>query len=165
MAFLTSENVTGSRRKFLGFCVPLAGMLMSAREAMAGIKVFRAAETKTAAADPKNFAGKVTQKPIGTDDAGVPARALRVDFEDGGRTNWHTHTGPQWLLVTEGAIRVQKMGEPVQDLKTGDAVVIQPGEKHWHGSVPGTRGVHIAVMLNATTNWMEPVTDQQYKGT
>jgi quercetin dioxygenase-like cupin family protein len=44
----------------------------------------------------------------------------------------------------------------------GDAVVIHPGEKHWHGAAPGARGAHIAVNMNATTDWLEPVSDEDY---
>jgi len=40
--------------------------------------------------------------------------------------------------------------------------VIQPGEKHWHGATPSSRGIHLAVNVNAATQWMEPVTDEQY---
>jgi quercetin dioxygenase-like cupin family protein len=43
-------------------------------------------------------------------------------------------------------------------------VVIPPGEKHWHGAVPGARGVHLALNVNVTTEWLEPVTDEQYRG-
>jgi quercetin dioxygenase-like cupin family protein len=59
---------------------------------------------------------------------------------------------------------VQRWGEPPQDVGVGDAVVIPPGEKHWHGAVPGERAVHLAVNVNATTEWLEPVSDEQYGG-
>ena len=32
--------------------------------------------------------------------------------------------------------------------------MIAPGEKHWHGATPGSRGVHIAVNINAQTTWL-----------
>ncbi len=87
---------------------------------------------------------------------------VRVD--DGARTNWHRHSGAQWLLVTEGRIRVQRTGHASVDLDVGDAVVIAPGEKHWHGAVPGGRGVHLAVNVDAITEWLEPVSDGDYAG-
>ncbi len=58
---------------------------------------------------------------------------------------------------------MQRWGESPQDVEAGDAVVIPPGEKHWHGAVPGARGVHLALNVNVTTEWLEPVTDDQYQ--
>ena len=86
-----------------------------------------------------------------------------VEFEPGARTNWHRHSGPQLLLVKEGRGLVQKWGEPVREISAGDAVGIEPNEKHWHGAAPGTRMTHFAVNLNLTTDWLEPVSDDQYR--
>ncbi len=86
----------------------------------------------------------------------------RVEFDPGARTNWHTHSGAQWLFVIEGRVRVQTSGEVVQDVDAGGAVVIAPGERHWHGAAPGMRAVHLAVNVNVTTAWLEPVTDEEY---
>ena len=66
------------------------------------------------------------------------------------------------LLVTEGRMRVQTSGETSRDVDAGGAVVIAPGEKHWHGAAPGMRAVQLAVNVNATTDWLEPVTDEDY---
>ena len=96
------------------------------------------------------------------DEGSVPVHVYRVVFESGGRTNWHTHSGPQWLFVVEGRIRIQKWGDAHVDLDTGDAVVIPPGEKHWHGAVPGQTGVHLAVNIQVVTEWLEPVSDSDY---
>jgi len=89
----------------------------------------------------------------------VPVHTYHVEFADGGRTHWHRHTGPQWLFVTHGRIRVQKWGEPAVDLGEGDTVVVEPGEKHWHGAAPAGSGTHLAVNINSTTDWLEPVTE------
>jgi quercetin dioxygenase-like cupin family protein len=64
--------------------------------------------------------------------------------------------------VVEGRVRVQAKGSVSQDLEAGDAVVIAPGERHWHGAVPGSAGTHIAVNVNAATTWLEPVSDEDY---
>ena len=84
-------------------------------------------------------------------------------FEPGGRTNWHRHSAPQLLLVKEGRGLLQKWGEPVRTLGAGDAVCIEPNEKHWHGAAPETRMAHFAVNLTLTTEWLEPVSDDQYR--
>jgi quercetin dioxygenase-like cupin family protein len=126
------------------------------------MKIFRAAEVASQGGDPKTFTGDVIRATLASDTTGTPVNVYRVEFEPGARTNWHTHSGPQWLLVVEGRIRVQKLGEPATEVVKGDAVVISPGEKHWHGAAASERGVHLAVNVNASTSWMEPVTDDQY---
>src|SRR5436853_6855116 len=126
------------------------------------MKIFRAAEVAAQPGDSKTFTGEVIRATLAGDTAGTPVNVYRVEFEPGARTHWHTHSGPQWLFVVEGRIRIQKLGEPATEVVAGDTVVIQPGEKHWHGAPAGERGVHLAVNVNATTSWMEPVTDEQY---
>jgi quercetin dioxygenase-like cupin family protein len=128
------------------------------------MKIFRGAQTPSESGDSDTFTGAVTRATLASDKAGTPVNVYRVAFEPGARTHWHTHDGPQWLLVVEGRIRIQKLGEPAQEVEAGDAVVIPPGERHWHGATRDSRGVHLAVNVNASTNWMEPVTDQQYQG-
>ncbi len=85
-----------------------------------------------------------------------------MSFEPGGRTNWHRHTGVQLLLIVEGEGRVQKDGEPVRVIRVGDSVSIAPGEKHWHGASPESAMTHVAINLAATTEWLEPVSDEDY---
>jgi len=41
------------------------------------------------------------------------------------------------------------------------------GEKHWHGAIATTAMTHIAIQEQIdgkTVNWMEKVSDEQYKG-
>src|SRR6266480_1876194 len=127
------------------------------------MKIFRAAATASSAGDANTFTGDVVRSTLAGDTVGTPVNVYRVEFAPGARTHWHAHTGPQWLLVLEGRIRVQKLGEAATEVVAGDAVVIQPGEKHWHGAAANARGVHLAVNVNAATNWMEPVTDEEYR--
>jgi quercetin dioxygenase-like cupin family protein len=127
------------------------------------MKIFRAVQTPSLGGDPKTFTGDVTRATLASDTAGTPVNVYRVEFEPGARTHWHHHDGPQWLLVIAGRIRVQKDGEPATEVVAGDAVVIQPGERHWHGATPTERGVHLAVNVNAKTHWLEPVSDAQYQ--
>jgi quercetin dioxygenase-like cupin family protein len=129
------------------------------------MQIFKSSDKPFAAADVNSFVGDARTRLLASDDEVTPVHIYHVQFEPGSRTNWHTHSGPQWLLVTEGRIRVQRLGEPPRDVEAGDAVVFAPGEKHWHGAVPGTRGVHLAVNVNVKTTWLEPVTDDEYHGT
>jgi 4-carboxymuconolactone decarboxylase len=99
--------------------------------------------------------------------ATTPGRAsgARVTFEPGARTAWHSHPLGQTLLVTSGAGRVQRWGDPVDEIRAGDVVWIPPGQKHWHGASPTTGMSHVAVteqLDGKSVDWMEKVTDEQY---
>jgi len=99
---------------------------------------------------------------VASSEEGTPVHVYRVAFSERARTHWHTHSGPQWLLVIDGRVRVQVQGHHAHDLDTGDAVVFAAGEKHWHGAAPGSHGTHLAVNINVKTDWLEPVTDEEY---
>ena len=128
------------------------------------MRVFRSRDTPLRPADATSFAGAVQTKLLAASDEGTPVHLYHVEFGDGGRTNWHTHSGPQWLFIIDGRVRVQKWGEPPQEVEAGDAVAIAPGEKHWHGAASGSRGTHLAVNVNVKTEWLEPVSEEQYRG-
>ncbi len=113
-------------------------------------------------ADRLSFVGPARTKLLASGDEGAAVHLYRVEFDIGARTNWHRHSGPQWLFIVEGRIRAQRWGEPPRDVDAGDAVVFTPGEKHWHGSAPGSQGTHIAVNVNVTTEWLEPVSEEEY---
>ncbi len=95
-------------------------------------------------------------------DAGV----FRVFFEPGARTNWHTHPEGQILLILTGTCRVGRVNEPPTEVEAGGVIYFAPDEKHWHGANPASYMVHTAVNPAANsdggTDWLEPVTDEQY---
>lgn len=102
-------------------------------------------------------------------EAPDPAHAggARVTFEPGARTAWHSHPLGQTLLVTSGLGRVQRWGEPIQEIGSGNVIWFEPGEKHWHGATPTTALTHIAIaerLDGKTTTWMEQVSEEQYQG-
>jgi quercetin dioxygenase-like cupin family protein len=99
----------------------------------------------------------------------APARVggAAVTFEPGARTAWHTHPLGQTLIVTAGCGRVQRDGGPIEEIRAGDIVWFEPGERHWHGASPTIAMTHIAIaeMLDGkVVEWMEHVTDKQYGG-
>jgi quercetin dioxygenase-like cupin family protein len=101
-------------------------------------------------------------------NAPAPARVVgaSVTFEPGARTAWHSHPLGQNLFVTAGCGWAQRWGGPVEEIRPGDVIWFSPGEKHWHGATPTTGMTHIAIQehLNGkTADWMEQVTDEQYK--
>ncbi|HEX8666666.1 MAG TPA: cupin domain-containing protein [Beijerinckiaceae bacterium] len=127
--------------------------------------ITRATTVETRRGRAEWFTGAVWQDPIV--EAPDPARikAVRVTFEPGARTAWHTHPLGQTLHVVSGIGRVQTWGGPVLEIRPGDTVWIPPDEKHWHGAAPTSGMVHIALHehRNGThVTWMEHVTDEQY---
>lgn len=92
----------------------------------------------------------------------------RVFFEPGGRTHWHTHPEGQVLYVLTGTCLAAKEGEAPVRVDAGGVVYFAPDEKHWHGATPDTFMVHMAINIANTTEggteWLEPVTDEQYAG-
>ncbi|HEY1887596.1 MAG TPA: cupin domain-containing protein [Roseiarcus sp.] len=113
------------------------------------------------------FTGMVRIDPLF--QANAPARSAgnAVTFEPGARTAWHTHPLGQVLIVTAGCGRAQREGGPIEEIRPGDVVVFAPGEKHWHGAAPTTALTHIAIqeaLEGKAVEWMEKVTDEQYRG-
>jgi quercetin dioxygenase-like cupin family protein len=114
---------------------------------------------------PDYFTGSVRMDPV--IDAPDPARirSAIVTFEPGARTAWHTHPLGQTLLVLSGLGRAQKAGGPVEEIRPGDTVWFEPGERHWHGASPTAAMTHLAMheALNGKhVDWLEHVSDEQY---
>jgi quercetin dioxygenase-like cupin family protein len=98
--------------------------------------------------------------------AGGQVQGASVTFEPGARTAWHTHPLGQTLIVTAGRGWAQREGGPTEEIRPGDVVWFPPGEKHWHGATPTTAMTHIAIqekLDGKVVDWMEPVSDEQYK--
>jgi len=92
-----------------------------------------------------------------------------VTFEPGCRNNWHIHHadkgGGQILVCVGGYGWYQEDGKPVQSLKPGDVVNIQPGVRHWHGAKNHSWFSHLSIGVpgeNASTEWLEPVNSEEY---
>jgi quercetin dioxygenase-like cupin family protein len=123
--------------------------------------------TKPSAAGPADwFTGSVRIDPLF--DANVARRgvAATVTFEPGARTAWHTHPLGQTLIITTGIGWVQREGGQVEEVRPGDVVWFEPDEKHWHGASATKAMSHIAIQENLNgkvVDWMEHVTDEQYK--
>ena len=126
------------------------------------MKIFRSSDSAFAPADARSFVGAARSRRLAVDERATPVRVYHVEFEAGARTNWHVHSGVQWLFIVEGRVRVQAWGGPAKEVSAGDAIVFGPGEKHWHGAAPGSRGAHMAVNVDSTTEWLEAVTDEEY---
>lgn len=98
-----------------------------------------------------------------------PIAMSNVTFEPGCRNNWHIHHarkgGGQMLICTAGEGWYQEAGKPAQSLAPGAVVYIPAGVKHWHGAKKDSWFAHIAFDLpgeDASNEWLEPVTDEEY---
>lgn len=112
------------------------------------------------------FTGSVRIDPLIETKEPARVRGNHVTFEPGARTVWHTHPLGQTLIVTSGLGWVQRQGGPVEEIRPGDVVWFEPGEKHWHGATASTAMSHIAIQeaLNGSAvDWMETVSDQDYR--
>lgn len=111
------------------------------------------------------FTGSVRIDPLFQANDPLRTSGARVTFEPGARSAWHTHPPGQTLIVTAGTGRVQRWGGPIEEIRSGDVVWIEPGQKHWHGTSPTTGMTHIAIQEEVggkNVDWMKHVSDEQY---
>jgi quercetin dioxygenase-like cupin family protein len=115
------------------------------------------------------FTGDVYLDPVAEPTAASRFGAALVHFAPGARTAWHTHPHGQTIFVTEGVGRCQREGGPVKELRAGDRVHFEPGERHWHGAAPDRFMAHLAAHAvddeGISVHWGEQVTDEQYGAT
>ena len=129
------------------------------------MQIIKSNSRPTRKASSEYFTGTVWQDPI--IEAAEPARvrALKVAFEPGARTAWHTHPLGQTLYIINGTGLIGLRNEAPQLVKAGDTVWIPPDEEHWHGASATKSMTHIAIQeaLNGSVaEWLEKVSDDQY---
>lgn len=131
------------------------------------MKIIRAGDAASRKGPAEWFTGQVRIDPLFNSHDAARAQGAAVTFEPGARTAWHTHPLGQTLIVTAGFGRAQRWGGPVEELRPGDVVWFEPGEKHWHGASPQTAMTHIAIQEpqdGKTVDWLEHVSEEQYGG-
>ena len=142
------------------FCKYLFGNKVNA------MQIIKTGARPTRKASSEYFTGNVWQDPIIEADEPARIRALRVSFEPGARTAWHTHPLGQTLYVISGVGLVGLRNETPQLIKAGDTVWIPPGEEHWHGASATNSMTHIAIQeaLNGSiAEWLDKVSDGEYQ--
>jgi quercetin dioxygenase-like cupin family protein len=88
-----------------------------------------------------------------------------VYFEPGARSNWHTHSAGQILIITDGVGYHQIKGQPKQIIRKGDVVKCPPNVAHWHGASPDSGLQQLYIVPNTEkgiVTWLQPVTDEEY---
>ena len=129
------------------------------------MKIIKAGSRPTRKASSEYFTGTVWQDPIIEADQPARVRALKVAFEPGARTAWHTHPLGQTLYIISGTGLMGLRNEKTQLVRAGDTVWIPPHEEHWHGASSTNSMTHIAIQeaLNGSVaEWLEKVSDDQY---
>lgn len=129
------------------------------------MKITRPGQTPSSVGQAGWFTGPVRIDPLFPAEAPGRTSGAHVTFEPGTRTAWHTHPAGQALIVTFGRGRVQCEGGPVEEIRAGDVVWFQAGEKHWHGAAPDSAMCHIAIQEaidGSPVTWMEQVTNADY---
>ena len=113
------------------------------------------------AAQQSNFVGG---NPTQMDAKAV--RTLRLKFPAGSRSNWHSHSHGQLLMVEEGRSRTQERGGPLLEMGPGQPWFTKAGVEHWHGAAPNGEFRQVALSRGdeAETVWLEKVSDEQYAG-
>ncbi|MEQ8896098.1 MAG: cupin domain-containing protein [Roseovarius sp.] len=127
--------------------------------------IMRAGDRESRAASAEYFTGRVWQDPVIEAPEPARARALKVTFEPGARTAWHTHPLGQTLYVLSGVGLVGLRGQAPQVIRPGDTVWFAPGEEHWHGAAPGTMMCHLALQEaqeGRVADWLEQVSEEDY---
>lgn len=112
------------------------------------------------------FTGRVRMDPLHAPPEPARVAMAHVTFEPGARTAWHTHPLGQTLIVTAGCGWAQRDGGPVEEIRNGDVVWFEPGERHWHGATATTAMSHIAIqekLDGKAVDWLEQVSDDAYR--
>ena len=149
----------------ISLCILGSGAKSQTSNEQEAIRITRSASQPPQPAPADNFTGVAWIDSSFQTTAPARLSGARVMFEPGARTAWHTHPLGQTLIVTAGTGRVQRWGDPIDEIRQGDVVWIPPGQKHWHGAAPNSSMTHIAIteqLDGKTVAWMEKVMDAQY---
>tara|TARA_B110000914_G_scaffold209328_1_gene207566 strand:- start:33 stop:431 length:399 start_codon:yes stop_codon:yes gene_type:complete len=132
------------------------------------MQIIKAGSRPTKKASDKWFTGVVWQDAIFEAPEPARVRALRVSFEPGSRTAWHTHPLGQTLYILHGQGLIGLREEKPQLMHIGDTIWIPPNEEHWHGATEENSMTHIAIQeaLNGeVAKWLELVNEKEYQVT
>lgn len=114
-------------------------------------------ESMAAQQAPSRFmGGNPSQDSIGD------VRTQRLRFPAGSRSNWHTHTAGQLLMLEGGRGLTQVRGEPIYEMRPFEPWYTAAGVEHWHGAHPAEEARQLTI-YGGTVNWLEPVEDAAYQ--
>ena len=88
--------------------------------------------------------------PLQQADLSAPGRQLvqvRVDFDPGYTSPWHTHPGEEIIYVIEGTIEYQVQGQPTKTYKPGEVLFVPYGTPHLAKNVGTTNAAELATYI------------------
>ena len=88
-------------------------------------------------------------------------RTTRLRFKAGSRSNWHTHTNGQLLMVEEGRGLTQERGGAVREMLPWQPFFTKAGVEHWHGAAPDVDMLQLTI-YEGQVKWLGPVSDKEY---
>lgn len=91
-------------------------------------------------------------------------QTARLLFPAGVRSNWHSHSWGQLLMIEEGRGLAQDRGGEVRQYGPGTPFWTPEGVEHWHGAHPDEAAVQLTI-YEGEVNWLEPVSDTEYRVT
>lgn len=95
-------------------------------------------------------------------DQAEEVQTLRILFPAGVRSNWHTHSWGQLLMVERGRGVAQDRGGATRVYGPGEPFWTPAGVEHWHGAHPDEDVLQLTI-YEGTVNWLEPVSDEEYR--
>ncbi len=109
------------------------------------------------------FTGEVTRSDVLTRRLPSGLSGNVFSYGPGARSHWHVHEGEQALIVVRGEGLVQWAGlEAPRRVTAGDWVHVVPGVPHWHGATQDSEFAHLAVTAGGGTDWLAPVSEDDY---
>ena len=102
----------------------------------------------------ERYSGAVSMETLRLAANPADADILRVTYDAGTVTNWHSHPGGQFLYVLSKTASIGNEEVDELELDEGSLVVVPPGERHWHGSLGGSPATFL-VLTWGVTHWEE----------
>src|SRR3954451_7821594 len=151
--------------RLLKAALPLA-MVIATSAAAETMQVSANGSRPSTVGSAETFSGHVVGTPVFPANTYSNSTGGQVEFSPGARSHWHTHPAGQTLVITSGTGWVQEEGRRKIEVRPGDVIWTPPGVKHWHGAQADHSMTHLAVtpaVDGTNVDWLEPVTDQQYR--
>src|SRR6266487_1156268 len=103
----------------ISFCMLASGAHGQTSKDQGAIRITRSGLQPSRQGPAENFTGSARVDPLFQANAPARTSGSLVTFEPGARTAWHTHPLGQILIVTAGTGRVQRWGNPVEEIREG----------------------------------------------
>ena len=108
------------------------------------------AQQPTTAQQAAGAQSRTKRTPLQQADLSTPGRQLvqvRVDFDPGYTSPWHTHPGEEIIYVIEGTIEYQVQGQPTKTYKQGEVLTVPYGTPHLAKNVGTTNAAELATYI------------------